>query len=611
MNEIVESIEKRQSAKAASIIEKTLRKKLFNAISEKTNFVARDTYGYFVEDYGGADEQPQFMNPNDNSYAAFFKSALQKFGVTGPQDFTDPATKQQFFDYIDHNWRAQDSVQQPLQANGGGGVDSGTGTTLPAPATQPMVAVQANTPGQGQDPSVAAMAGTAGPTVDQTPAIGQQPLGSSGQDPQLNNLQNLAAKGQNPGCSWCGSVDGQDPDLNTSLNDACPTCGNSMNQNDSDTTDDDEDMDQFGNDDDDQQQDLGQPESDLDDPFDDEDAFTVDHSDFLPFDGDDSSDEFDTDDQDGFGNDAGSDDDNQSFGNNNDSDDDQDPDFDVSDEDDDSDDEDDDQPATKSKKKNPFVSEALKSTSYSRKDRKPASKKVSRVEGKKVIKITEDFGFGDDNADDEFFILEKFDLFQQAKDNVKTQGLHPDVQKSKMQEINGGMKQVMYVQKQLDQIKSYRDAMLSQLRKERQAIKVDRTKDPAQVQQSLKALAQMAIQNRKYFKDQAKQIKAIFTGKFDDSAPITNNTNDDDDNSNQKPSFGNNSKKKNPFPVSNNKKSSNNNDDDDDTTSDSNDVDSTKDNFSSKKKKNPFDKNNKNSVAESTSFGKLLSLLKE
>lgn len=203
---IIELIAGEESAKAVSVMEKTLGKKLFKAISEQATSVARKTYGTVRESFG-ADEQPEFMNPADNTYAVFFANALKKFGVNGPEDFRDEATKQQFFQYVDNNWKAQDSVQGVAsQAAPGTTMDQGTQTQLPSTAMQPhapqgpmqtSMDTTAPTPGNamgGTDPSLSAMSPTGNANSALTPG--------SGDDGQLDNVQNTQQMGGV--CQSCG-----------------------------------------------------------------------------------------------------------------------------------------------------------------------------------------------------------------------------------------------------------------------------------------------------------------------------------------------------------------------------------------------------------------------
>jgi hypothetical protein len=649
---IVELISNGQSIHAVKNVERTLAKKLLNAIAEQKTQVARDAYGTLDEFYGG-DEPPDYVNNSDNAYAAFFANALKKFGVNGPEDFQDDVTKQRFFDYVDHNWRAQDSVQMPIQGANGGSIEQGTQTALPSPATPPMAPTAPTggspTTAQGNDPSLATMA-PAGPSIDKT-----APLDQSGQDQTLNGIQN--AQSGEGGDQYGGDPLAQDDSMgdeggmDQGMDDgtggmsqgmgagngemagggscpmckgtgkaACPTCGRphemgggapgAMGGLDQDPDleigpeddgsgmmggDDEDGMqgDQFGGDGQDglagdshgleggdegmlgdeggdQMGANGDPtaqsgdEEETDDPFDDEDAYTIDQNDFAPQGGEGGGGN-----EDGFapeggaedeggadqfgeggfeGEDDGSDEGDQGFGTGDpDADidneaseegddefgggdpatgagqeadlegDDQDPDLEIGDgsededqgddfsdegDDGDEDDEQDDEDAADQDddaevpKKKAF-GEALKHRSWSRKERKADSKKPNRAAGKKEAKLAEDFGFGLDDAEDDVFLAEALMMQQKAPE--------PDPGLGKL---------INYVQQQLSRIKKMRNTMLMQLRRQRAVIKKDPALDNEAKMDAMKQLAQMAKDNRKFFKGQAKLVKAMFTGNL-------------------------------------------------------------------------------------------------
>ena len=635
MKNLLEFVSKGRSNDFVENVNKTLAKKLLRAISEQASDVARQTYGTLEEYYGG-DEQPDYVNNEDNAYATFFANALKKFGVQGPEDFKDDVTKQRFFDYVDHNWRAQDSVQSPIQGANGGGMENGTQTQLPAPAALPQAPAAPTTQpspttAQGNDPSLATMA-PAGPTTNQI-----SPMGTQGSDPTLNGAQNQQTFGgqgpvggaPTPPAGAPGAQGNACPYCKGSGLAACPTCGRAhglenqqqgggmggdeIGDNDDDIqsrlhigpegSDDDfaetgeeggdegleggeqdpngenidggmddgmgqdpnadpnamggdeegmegDEMGQDPNADpnamgDDQQQVPGAPgeEEDVDDPFDDEDAFTIDASDFdgaggnggdeegmegddegevdengNPIEGDDEDlgdengldSEGGDDQQGGFGGNEegdededqdvdGQDDGEESFGGDagqdegdGDEEEDEDPDLEVGD--DDTADEDDDEEAGPPRK---VVGEALKHRSYSRKERKQDGKKPERAAGKKEAKLAEDFGFGLDNAEDDVFLAEA--LMMQAQAAPVDPGLN---------------KIISYVQQQLSKIKKLRNTMLMQLRRQRAVIKKDPAIDGEEKMAAMKQLAQMAKDNRKFFKTQAKLVKAMFTGKL-------------------------------------------------------------------------------------------------
>lgn len=545
---IIESIVENQPAKVVSFVEKALAKKLVRSISEQASVVARNTYGSLYELYG-ADDRPEFMNNDDNTYAKFYADALQKFGVQGPEDFRDDVTKQRFFDYVDHNWRAQDSVQNPIQGYQGSTLEKGTNTALPPPATQPMAPVapaQGPTPttAQGNDPSVATMA-SAGPSIDKT-----SPLDQSGQDPDFNGVQDAGGYGDDG--SGMGEPDNVCPVCHGTGQAVCPTCKRphgdqgmgggtddlGMDQDpDLEIGDDDQmgsgdDEDMMGGNPDDEMMAGGDDEGDvkdggdeeeLDDPFDDEDAYTIDASDFQNAgngDGDDEEGEGDEDededenenengDEEGDGEDFDNDGDDDTSvegdtdqdyagaGDDEEGDEDQDEDQDDEDEDDDGSDEDDqDDQDNDDQTQEKSFGEALK-LGYSRKERKPASKKIERAKAKKEARLTEDFGFESDNAEDDAFMATITEALAVAATGEGDLG-----------------KLIAYVQDQLSRIKKLRNTMLMQLRRQRSVIKKDPALDDESKMDALKQLASMAKDNRKFFKNQAKLVKAMFTGNL-------------------------------------------------------------------------------------------------
>ena len=614
MKNLLEFVSKGRSNDFVENVNKTLAKKLFLAISEQASVVAREAYGT-LEEYFGGDEQPDYVNREDNSYAVFFANALKKFGVNGPEDFRDDVTKQRFFDYVDHNWRAQDSVQTPLQGANGGNVEQGTQTQLPAPAAPPQAPTaptQGPTPttAQGNDPSLATMA-PAGPSMNQT-----APMSQAGSDPALNGAQNAQqgmggmpdpaqqacpyCKGSGKAaCPTCGRPHGldnqqggmggdQDPNLEIGPEgDDSEVQGELGNQlgGPSDDEGDDTEMsagaedleggeqdpngenidggmgddgmgmeggDEMGQDPnadpnamggDDEQQVPGAPgqEEDVDDPFDDEDAYTIDASDFdgaggggdemgggeeeaevdedgNPIDngmgGDEEDDALDAEgggeEEGGFPQQAGGDEEG----------DEEDPDLEVGDEDtadeegddedqggfppkkkaggDESDEEDEGQDEAGDEEEDaPVMGEALKHRSWSRKERKADSKKPVRAAGKKEARLAEDFGFGLDDAEDDVWLTEALMMQQQAAP------------------VDPGLNKIIgYVQQQLSKIKKLRNTMLMQLRRQRAVIKKDPALGPEEKMEAMKQLATMAKDNRSFFKQQAKLTKAMFTGQL-------------------------------------------------------------------------------------------------
>ena len=570
---IIELISLDESAQAVSGLEKTLAKKLLEAISSQRNTVARDTYGSLGECYG-ADEAPQFMEPADNAYQIFYANALKKFGVNGPQDFQDENTKQQFFNYLDQNWKAQDAVQQqqvpgmgaqPSMQVGqpamqgtpapgqqqvpgvsGQNVEAGTQTQLPAPAAQPMAPQNGQSPqGMGNqqmpmsganDPSVATMA-PAGPAIDKT-----APMGADGDDEDLDGIQNTQAMG---GTDQFGNGD-DDSDIDLEIGDEDQD-QNQNGQNGFDNPDDENGFDMSGDngdegdedvpnklsggndqDDDDQDQDQN-GNSDDDDEFGDDDAYSVDHSDFLPKndDGDEDDQDQDDDSEDDLDDDDHPDDDNvdsSDDGNGQDEeDDDKDPDLEIGNDDDDSDE--DENPKFASKKKKSF-GESLKPSDRSGKTRKKDSAKATRLDGKKQTKVYEGDGevedgvtFGEeyaaDNAEDERYLIERLNFFNHAKRSLKTDpNISPEERSMKLQGINSGAKKHGMVKNELRKVENLRDMASKQIKKHYAAIKNDQSMSPEHRHAAREKLAQLHKQNRNHFRSLALGIKGIHTGRL-------------------------------------------------------------------------------------------------
>jgi hypothetical protein len=552
---IVGLIAENQSSEAVSVVNKALAKKLLCAISEQASEVARQAYGTLEEYYGG-DEQPDYTNNSDSAYATFFQNALRKFGVTGPEDFKDDVTKQRFFDYVDHNWRAQDSVQNPIQGANGGSMENGTQTQLPAPAAPPQAPIaptQDSTPttAQGNDPSVATMA-PAGPTINQTAPMGQQ-----GSDPTLNGAQNQQTfTGQGPAADqYAGGSQQQSSGSNFGLPDqnacpyckgsgkaACPTCGRPHGldnqqpgapggedqdpnleigpEGSEDGMDDEQGLeggeqdpngenidggmgdesgmegeeggDEMGAD----QQTPGGEGEDVDDPFDDEDAYSIDASDFNGAGGEDDGTggaaggeggEDLGDDEGGNLGGEGEEEGSEDLGDDETGDEEGDEDLGADDEGGEPDDEED-----------PDLEVGAEGAGDEEGDDEAVVAPKKAPFGKAPAKVAEDFGFGLDNAEDAVFLTEA-GLMMQAKPEPVDPGLN---------------KIITYVQQQLSKIKKLRNTMLMQLRRQRAVIKKDPALGPEEKMEALKQLAMMAKDNRKFFKSQAKLVKAMFTGKL-------------------------------------------------------------------------------------------------
>ncbi len=428
---LINLLTKDHSSEVTSLFETFLSKKALQKVQECKRVTGKMTYGTFLE-YFGTDETPAFMDDTDNLYVDFFKHALQKFGVNGPQDFQDVKQKQQFFDYIDKNWQAQDFLTTNQQLPGST-QDAGTQTNLPQQAVQNQQKQDLPTnPSQGDDASVATMA-PSGPSINQ-----QQPLTKDGDDP---------------------SLDGKEIDNDPNSDDDLSNDDNLQNPQDDN--------------------------SNLDSDFDDEDAYTVDQSD-LDNDGkynepaDYKKDVDNPDDSDDLSNDSNSSDDTNTEK-------DKDPSSNLSGNDDSSDDSD--------------LSDDSDDDSKDKKDDDLS---------KKFKKIKEDFI--SDNVKDYLFIVEMDQLLKQAQEQLPTLEKEPEEHQQQSTQINNGSKKLKYVQKQLDQVKFHRNSLLTQLRRQRKAIKTDSTKSTEQKQIALKTLADMAKKNRDHFKNHAMEIKRMHFG---------------------------------------------------------------------------------------------------
>jgi hypothetical protein len=59
--------------------------------------------------------QREMMSESDDAYDKFFKSALEKFGVSGPDEFKTDAEKKEFFNYVDAKWQGDnEKVEEAL-----------------------------------------------------------------------------------------------------------------------------------------------------------------------------------------------------------------------------------------------------------------------------------------------------------------------------------------------------------------------------------------------------------------------------------------------------------------------------------------------------------------
>ena len=52
----------------------------------------------------------KIVEEEKTAYQKFFDSALEKFGVSSPDEFKDEEKKKEFFDYVDANYKADNET---------------------------------------------------------------------------------------------------------------------------------------------------------------------------------------------------------------------------------------------------------------------------------------------------------------------------------------------------------------------------------------------------------------------------------------------------------------------------------------------------------------------
>lgn len=52
----------------------------------------------------------KIVEQEDSEYDKFFKKAMDKFGVSSPDEFESDEKKKEFFDYVDKNWDADNET---------------------------------------------------------------------------------------------------------------------------------------------------------------------------------------------------------------------------------------------------------------------------------------------------------------------------------------------------------------------------------------------------------------------------------------------------------------------------------------------------------------------
>ena len=90
--------------------EHKIRKIIRNMIKEEKSMAYASE---FKEDapYGKPDPSKYFSVNDGKDYKEFFKTVLQKFRVTTPEELSDDK-KKEFFDYVDANWKADQEYDE-------------------------------------------------------------------------------------------------------------------------------------------------------------------------------------------------------------------------------------------------------------------------------------------------------------------------------------------------------------------------------------------------------------------------------------------------------------------------------------------------------------------
>lgn len=52
----------------------------------------------------------EMIKEESEAYRKFFKKAMDKFGVSSPDEFESEEKKKEFFDYVDKNWDADNET---------------------------------------------------------------------------------------------------------------------------------------------------------------------------------------------------------------------------------------------------------------------------------------------------------------------------------------------------------------------------------------------------------------------------------------------------------------------------------------------------------------------
>ena len=77
----------------------------YNGLSQRLTALYEDM-GTILNRYYDINEEANINEEGDSAYQDFFRKALEKFGVSEP-DQLDGDKKRDFFNYVDKNWAAE------------------------------------------------------------------------------------------------------------------------------------------------------------------------------------------------------------------------------------------------------------------------------------------------------------------------------------------------------------------------------------------------------------------------------------------------------------------------------------------------------------------------
>ena len=55
------------------------------------------------------------QDDDDTEYQKFFRKALEKFGVSSPDEFENEEKKKEFFDYVDKEWKGDEEKSESAE----------------------------------------------------------------------------------------------------------------------------------------------------------------------------------------------------------------------------------------------------------------------------------------------------------------------------------------------------------------------------------------------------------------------------------------------------------------------------------------------------------------